>query len=167
MLKFKATECNGWPKIKILIDLDIIEFYDFTSEFAEVIVPIDLYEGKHSLIVELYGKTSVNTIVDSQGNIIGDQKVELIDMLVDGITLSDFYKWQGVYKFNDQEHPQFLVWGRNGTWQWDFKFPLITWLLDLKIENNEKYNLPMLTYAERLQIERVKIQQLEEQLSKI
>ena len=166
-LKFKATECNGWPKIRVLIDLDIIESCEFISDYAEVTVPIDLYDGLHSLTVELYGKTQANTKVDRQDNIIADQSVQLVDMLVDGISLPDIYKWRGVYKFNDQEHPQALTWCCNGVWQWDFNVPLITWLLDVKIEISEKYNAPKIPRQEYLEIEKSKIQKLEEQLSKL
>jgi hypothetical protein len=166
-LKFKATECNGWPKLRVLLDLDIIETCEFTSDYAEVTVPVDLQDGEHSLIVELYSKNRLNTLVDSQGTIVKDQSVELIDMLVDGINLPDYYKWRGIYRFSDQEHPQSLLWGCNGSWQWDFKIPLLTWILDVKIEHSEKYNPPLITYADRLVIEQEKIQHFEDQLSKL
>lgn len=166
-LKLKATECNGWPKLRVLLDLDIIETYEFISEHAEIIIPIDLYNGSHSLIIEIFGKTSKNTIVDSQGHIVNDQLIELTDMIVDDIILPDIYKYQGVYKFNGKEFPQALSWGCNGIWQWDFEIPLITWLLDVKINNDEKFNPSPISPKDRLAMEFDKISQLENQLNKI
>ncbi len=166
-LKFRATECNGWPKIRVLFDLDIIETCDFTSDYAEVTVPVDLQSGEHSLIIELYGKNRSNTLVDSQGFIIKDQCVELIDMLVDDVNLPDYYKWRGIYRFSDQIHPQSLLWGCNGSWQWDFKVPLLAWILDVKIEHTEKCNPPLISFADRLVIEQDKIQHFEDQLNKL
>jgi hypothetical protein len=165
---FRATECNGWPKLKFLIDLDIIEHYNFSSDTAEITIPINLLNGDHFLIVELYGKNKSNTIVDA-GNIIKDQTVELVDIYVDDILLPDFYKWMGIYKCNDNDETlyQSLLWGVNGTWKWDIKTPLISWLLEKKIELEEKHNLPAITWSERSRLEQEKIQKFEEQLSKL
>lgn len=166
-LTFKATECNGWPKLQFLIDQDLIEDYAFTSDTAEITIPVDLVEGTHSLFVELYGKTANNTKIDADGNIIQDQTVELINMYVDDILLPDFYKWLGTYKFNNQIHLQALKWGCNGVWTWDMQIPLVSWLLDKKIENEEEFNPPSITWDERLKLEQEKIQWFEHQLDKL
>lgn len=166
-LIFKATKCNGWPKLKFYIDLDLIEDYTFTSDEAKIEIPIDLIEGKHTLSVEFYGKTLHQTKVDSDNNIIQDQTVELIDIYVDNILLPNFYKWLGVYEFDDQVHPQALLWGCNGVWKWDMEIPLISWLLEKKIEHNEKYNKPDISYRESCMIAEQKIQKLENELKNI
>lgn len=165
-LTFRATECNGWPKLKFYIDLDLIEDYSFTSPEAKITIPIDLVEGKHTLIIELYGKTSQNTIIDN-GNIIQDQTVELIDMYADDILLPNFHKWAGEYRFNDQVHPQSCLWACNGEWLWDMEIPLISWLLDRKIEQDEKYNKPEITYNEMSKVAQKKIQILENELKRL
>jgi hypothetical protein len=164
-LIFRATECNGWPKLKFLLDLDLIEDYNFTTSEAKIMIPIDLVKGKHTLFVEFYGKTPRNTKVDNDNNILEDQTVELIDIYVDDILLPNFYKWMGVYKFGDQIHPQALKWGCNGIWSWDIEIPLISWLLEKKIEQREKYNKTNF-YDLRLIAEQ-KIHQLENELKKI
>jgi len=163
---FRATECNGWPKLKFLIDLDIIEYYEFSSDTAEITIPISLLDGDHSLFVELYDKNKNNTIVDA-GNIIKDQTVELTDIYVDDILLPDFYKWMGVYEFNGNIFTQALLWGINGSWRWNIKTPLIPWLLEKKLEHEEKYNPPVRTHSERLRLEQEKIQKFEEQLGRL
>jgi hypothetical protein len=166
-LIFKVTECNGWPKLKFLLDLDLIEDYTFTAGEAKITIPIDLVNGKHILFVEFYGKTNINTKVDNDNNILQDQIVELVDIYVDDVLLPNFYKWIGVYKFGDQTHPQALKWGCNGIWSWSIEVPLISWLLEKKIEQDEKYNKSEMSYYERCIIAQEKIQQLENDLKKI
>lgn len=167
ILKFNAVECNGWPKIRVLLDLDIFESYQFTTQQAELTLPIDLFDGEHLLSIEVYGKEHRNTILNSTGDIVNDQLVSLTEMIVDGITLPDYYKWQGIYCDDLGEHPQSLTWGRNGTWKWEFATPLVTWLITKKIENEEKHNPPEISYEERLQIVRTKIKKIEEQLDQL
>lgn len=166
-LIFKATECNGWPKLKFLLDLDLIEDYTFTAGEAKISIPIDLVNGKHTLFVEFYGKTNKNTKVDNGNNILQDQTVELVDMYVDDILLPNFYKWLGVYEFDNQSYPQALKWGCNGIWSWGMEVPLISWLLEKKIEQGEKYNKSEMSYHEICMIAQEKIQHLENELKKI
>jgi hypothetical protein len=153
-LTFKAVESNGWPKLLFLINDDLIEDYHFNNELGEVIIPIDLLDGNHILSIELYDKT-------------GSQYVELLDMYVDNILLPNMYKWLGIYKFNDQEYPQALRWECNGSWNFNFQTPLVTWMLDVKIANEEKYTTPDRTFEERMIAEQIRIKFFEEQLSKI
>jgi hypothetical protein len=155
-LTFNATESIGWPKLRFFINEDLIEDFQFKTNNATVVIPIDLIDGEYMLSVELYSKPESST-----------QYVELTDMCVDGIKLVDFYKWLGVYKFNNQVHPQALRWECNGVWEWKFCIPLLTYLLDKKIENEEKFTPPLMTNSERLAIERQKISVFEEQLNKI
>ena len=48
-----------------------------------------------------------------------------------------------VFRFNDQEIPNGYNWGPNGTFEWRFETPLITWLIytkqQLENNNNELY----------------------------
>jgi hypothetical protein len=164
---FSVTECNGWPKLKFFIDDDLIEDFEFTSESGGVSIPLDVMDGHHKLSIEIYGKTHSNTICDSDGNIIQDQLVEMTGMYIDDIKLPAVYMWMGVYHFNGIESPQSLIWGCNGLWVWDMEVPLISWILDKKIENHEKYSNPTLSHKEALIIEQEKISNFEYKLSKL
>lgn len=148
MLKLRATECNGWPKIKIFIDNDIIEEYEFNNKDASIIIPIDLLDGQYTLNIELFNKNKHNCIIDNNGKIIQDQTVELVDIYIDNIRLPNFYKWMGIYKFGDQTLLQAVKWGYNGVWSWTFEVPIITWILNKKIEDQEKNNKPKVSYFE-------------------
>lgn len=139
-LIFTATECNGWPKIKILINNDLYEDYHFTTDHAEIIIPLTFLTGDHILSIEIYGKSYNNTIVNDTGDIIKDQMIELVDLCADNIKLPKMFAWQGIYTFNNQKHHQSLVWGCNGIWEWGFSMPFVTWVLDKKEEFEEAAN---------------------------
>jgi hypothetical protein len=130
-LKFNASECNGWPKIRILIDNDIIQEHEFDQEMTTIDVPLDLLDGEHVLEIERYDKTD-NNIVFIDGVILKDQSVALLDLYVDGVKLPDMFKYDGKFYYNDLESPSVLVWGPNGVWRWQFATPLLENLLDRK-----------------------------------
>ena len=139
---FRTSECNGWPKVNILIDNDLYHDHQFSSVEETVVLPIELLDGDHLLEIEIYGKTTKNTILDSMGNIISDQLIELVDIYVDDIKLPDWFKYLGIYTYNNQELPRATIWGCNGSWHWEFKMPMITWIIDKKFEHAEKFNPP-------------------------
>lgn len=149
-ITFNTSECNGWPKLRVLIDNDLYEDHLFSSANESITVPIELLDGRHVLELEIYGKTSVNTKVDKEGNIIQDQLIELVDMFIDDVKLPEYFKYIGVYKFNNQTYPQALVWGCNGNWIWEFSTPIITWAIDKKTDNAEKYNPPTISNFDAL-----------------
>ena len=139
---FKITECNGWPLVRVLLDNDLYEDHQFLSEQGEIVIPVEVLDGDHNISIERYGKHTRNTIVDQQGNILKDQLVELLDIYIDDIKLPEWFSYLGTYTFNGNAYPQAKIWGGNGIWEWPFATPLITWVLDKKTENNEKYNPP-------------------------
>jgi len=163
---FKVTECNGWPKVEILIDDDLYEDRHFTTTNERVNIPVDLIEGDHLLTIEIYGKEPKNTILDSEGNIIDDQLIELTDIYVDDIKLPDWFKNIGVYKFKDLIYPQATIWGCNGVWDWKFSTPLLTWVLDKQIANRELYNPPVTSHSEEMAREVETIERFEVALKK-
>lgn len=130
-LKFCASECNGWPKIRILIDNDIIQEYEFDQEIASIDVPLDLMDGDHVLEIERYGKNNSN-IVFVDGKILKDQSVELLDMYIENVKLPDQFKYNSKFCYNDIELTSALNWGPNGIWTWKFSTPLLEHLIDTK-----------------------------------
>ena len=162
-LELTATEYNGWPKCKFYIDSDLIEDYTFTTGRAEITLPVDLLDGEHSLIIELYDKTSRNTKFENN-QIVQDQLVTLENIYINNIKLPNAIKYFGVYKFNDQTIPQGLTWGCNGQWTWVFETPIVTWVLDKKIEENEKYNPPLVPFREKIKLEQEKLEILASKL---
>lgn len=128
-LEFQASECNGWPRIRILLDNDIIQEYEFDQDSARVDIPIDLLDGEHVLEIERHGKTNSN-IVFVDGKILQDQTVTLVDMYVDGIKLPEMFKYNSKFCYNNSELISVLDWGPNGVWSWRFSTPLLQNLID-------------------------------------
>lgn len=135
-LCFLSTHCNGWPKIRISIDNDIIEEVDIASEHTEVHVPIDLLHGPHTFYVERYGKQSCN-IEFADDRILKDQTVTLTGMRVDDVCLPDMFLYRSKFCFDQQVISGGLTWGPNGVWLWEFESPLLTWLIDEKNQGAE------------------------------
>jgi len=136
-LLFTATECNGWPKLKFLIDDDLIQDYEFNSSSALITLPIDLLDGEHYLDIELYGKSFANTVIVGD-KIVQDQLVTLDTILIDDVIVPDFVKYKGVYTVQNQQTPQVLTWGVPGTWRLMFEHPIIDWVLDHKLKDYHK-----------------------------
>jgi hypothetical protein len=130
-LHLQASECNGWPKIRILIDNDIIQEYEFNQATVTIDIHIDLLDGDHVLEIERYGKTDQN-IVFVDGQILKDQVVVLEDMYVDGVKLPEMFKYDSKFCYNNLEFPSVLTWGPNGVWSWRFTTPLLTNIIDRK-----------------------------------
>lgn len=128
-LEFQASECHGWPRIRILIDRDIIQEYEFTADSARIDIPMDLLDGEHVLEIERYDKTN-NNVVFVDGQILQDQTVTLVDMYVDGIKLPEMFKYNSKFCYNNSELISVLTWGPNGTWSWRFSTPLLQNLID-------------------------------------
>ena len=116
-LLFTATECNGWPKLQFLINDDLIQDHQFTSSSELIEIPLDLFDGAHELGIELYGKTTTNTVLVNN-IIVEDQLVTLDTIFIDGVPVPDFVKYSGIYTVGQQK----------------FNYPIIDWVLDLKFE---------------------------------
>jgi hypothetical protein len=130
-LHFSATFCHSWPKIRILIDHNVIEELYFDGPVATATVPVDLCNGDHTLLVERYDKTQ-NNVVFVDGKILQDQAVTLESMYVDNVKLSDLFLYHGKFCYDNNVLPGVLTWGPNGQWLWEFQTPLLPWLIDLK-----------------------------------
>lgn len=138
--EFIVSECNGWPSLHFLINDDLYLDHHFTQEHELVSLPIDLLDGDHMLALEITQKTPKNTIVDSNGKIVKDQLIELKHIYINDIKLPEYYLYNSVYKFHNQEYKQALLWGCNGVWEWKFSTPIVSWALDFKIAHREKYD---------------------------
>jgi hypothetical protein len=130
--KFSATYCNGWPKLRFLVDDDIYHDFEFVGDSAFIELPIDLLDGSHIIDIEYYGKTYDNTVVIND-KIIQDQLATLDSIHIDQIKVPDFIKYQGVYTVNETSTPSALTWGQNGVWSLSFEWPIIDWVLEKKL----------------------------------
>lgn len=80
-------------------------------------------------------------IIDDSGIIIRDQILEITELQVNGSRIPDYVLDQrSRFEFGDQCHIGSRYFGPNGNWTFEFETPLITWILDQKINHEAKYN---------------------------
>lgn len=137
-LTFNTTFCNGWPRLKFYIDNDLYQEFVADSKSSIINIPIDLLDGSHELVVELWGKTQLNTSV-KDGIIVNDQLVTLDSIQVDGVQLPDYFKYSGTFYHGLTPQCPCVTWGQNGKWRWNFTTPIITWVLVKIKEEEQKY----------------------------
>jgi len=130
---FEATECNGWPRIRIGVDGDVLVDHDFVCAAESVNVDLDLEPGNHVLEIERWGKQTIN--VDFRdGKILQDQTVTLKDIYLQDVKLPYWFIISGRFCSDQGVLDQVTTWGPNGTYQLRFGFPLERWLLQEKVK---------------------------------
>ena len=137
-IRVKSTECNGWPSVKVMLDHKIL--YDLTLNRQEIFeIYLDDVSGNHLLQIEMYGKTE-NNILLIDDKIVTEQSIEIAEILVDGVKLSDWFTIKhSTINFNDEQMKGLLL-CPNGTWDLKFETPIITFILDEKIKHEAIYN---------------------------
>ena len=136
VFELSATECRGWPWIRICIDGTVKLEQQLTQEKTSIELDLNLSAGEHLLDIERFNKTDQNTLVDEQGNILQDQAVTLEKIWFENVDLPMEYLWRGEFCYNAQTHKAVLCWGPNGHWSWPFKTPILPWLINIK--NNSR-----------------------------
>lgn len=132
-LVFLATECNGWPRIRVGVDADTLVDHDFVSANESVDVDLDLDPGAHVLEIERWGKQSTN--IDFQnGKILRDQTVTLQDIYLHDVKLPYWFLISGKFVTDQMVYDQVTTWGPNGVYQLRFGFPLEHWILREKVQ---------------------------------
>jgi hypothetical protein len=157
-----ATECCGWPWIRILIDGRMQLEQQLTQEKNSIIVELDLPAGAHMLTIERFNKTDQNTIVDVQGTILQDQAVTLDNIWFDNVDLPREYLWRGEFNYNNQTHKSVLCWGPNGHWSWPFETPILPWLVNIKNDSRRQAFEILIPTPQSLEHLKTQIKQLQD-----
>jgi hypothetical protein len=167
-INFFCGEYRGWSKARFILDNDIYHDYHFSKQEETVQVSLDLLDGKHTLQIEFYGKTEANVLFsEAENKIVQEQFLELRNIYVNNVEVPEFITYSGVYAFNDQQHKSATWFGVNGTWTLEFQTPIIDWLLNEKILIEEKYNPPVITFSQKVNIEKEKLKKIKDILSKL
>jgi hypothetical protein len=132
---FKVLEFNGYPSVKISLDDQLLVDHTFSNSEWEFQFDQEQTQRHHCLQIERYGKTDLNYSPEQ------DQIVEIKSITVDNIPIPQYIlDKQSQFLFNDQVHVGSLYFGPNGIWTWNFGAPIITHLLDQKIQHEAQYN---------------------------
>ncbi len=126
---FSATECQGWPWLRVLIDRQIIHELQILTPTHSLDIDVDLVAGSHLLEFERINKTDHNTLVDQQGNILQDQTVTLDNIWYEDVRLPQDFLWSGTFCYHNLSRPSALHWGPNGVWSWPFETPVLPWII--------------------------------------
>ena len=122
---------EAWIDQRKFLDLDHVK------ETQPVTVELDDQDDTaHELRLVLKNKTSENTQVDEQGNIIADARLQVTDIAFDGIPLGHIVTEASTYKhdFNGNgttiQAKFYGELGCNGTVSLKFATPMYLWLLE-------------------------------------
>lgn len=126
---FSATNYNGWPSAKILINNNVIQDFVIDNSNQSVTVNIDYDQGLHDLEIHRYGKTDCNVLfVD--GKILQDQTLTLNSIYYRNVRLPDRFLFNSWYSWDGNDYKSVLTWGPNGVWRWQFGMPFVQWSVD-------------------------------------
>lgn len=132
---FTATECQGWPRIRICIDGDVLLDHDFSSSQESVEVEYDVIDGEHTIEIERWGKQNFN-LVHQDGEILKDQTVTLDNIWIDDVCLPEWVKSSGEFTWEGGTIPNGLVWGPNGVFSIPVQTPLVPWIIEQKFKSS-------------------------------
>jgi hypothetical protein len=134
-ITLKSTNVNGWPCVRIkTIDQNFYSI-DINQELTNFLFSIPTDQQNFTVLLERYGKTDIN--ISQQL----DQTVEITSVTVDDVEIPDFVLNQhSRFQFNDQTHIGSRYFSPNGLWTFEFKTPIITWILDQRIIHESQYN---------------------------
>lgn len=139
-LQFRSRNCNGFPKAKILLDDTLVHDHQFSTGEESLSVVVNTNIGNHVLTVERYGKQPHNMVI-LDGAIIEDQILEITDILVDGVSIPVLVIDRSCeFKWDDNTHVGSRYFGPNGLWTYRFSTPLITHILDQRIEHESQFD---------------------------
>ena len=80
-------------------------------------------------------------MVLQQDQIIQDQILEIINLLVDDVAIPiNIVESHCSFAWDGHVHPKSRYFGPNGTWTYKFSTPIITHILDLRIEHESQYD---------------------------
>lgn len=148
LVEFKITLDSVWhnepPKFEILLDDELIKSGVVTEREEhkeEHIVSFkkEIYEGEHTLQIRLIEKQNYHTPVDNDGNILGDQLLNIKQIEIDEIELDYLFYCLGKYHKQVGDVKEYEVeplpdsyrnLGWNGEWRLHFTVPTYMWFLE-------------------------------------
>ena len=160
-IQLKNTKAINYPKIKVFIDDDLMEEIQLNTSQQAIMIPLAQAEGEHTLTIEHFGKTNIDTVVQDD-KIIKDTTFTVEKIVIDGITLDkdilldcNFVpNWHNMEKPNGfpDKLPQVRTVGPNGEWSLPFVLPVEDWLIK-RIQEDEEQKITKSDNTEQMQYE--------------
>ena len=130
-------QCRVDPGLTICARFDGQEFYCGSPEETALVQHqfSDEEDGEHLLEIELQGKLPRHTVLNNQGNIIGDRLAYIDNICLDDIALGYLFVEHSKYlhDFNGTKDPVverfYGSMGCNGVVKFKFTSPVYIWLL--------------------------------------
>jgi hypothetical protein len=123
-----------------MLDGQLLHDHAFTQAEEFLSINIDTSPADHILTVERYNKQNHNMVL-RQDQVIQDQILEITNLLVDDVAIPiNIVEPHCSFAWDGHVHPKSRYFGPNGTWTYKFSTPIITHILDLRIEHESQYN---------------------------
>jgi hypothetical protein len=139
-LKVNAIMYQSAPRMVIMVDSKII-YNDYLCEGENsILLNADLLSENSSIKIGMREKTSQDTLVNDEGQILADNAIEIIWLRLDGIDIIqdyDFFRTHITYFLHDTEDyvaPLLGFW-QNGDLAIEFQSPLILWYNERSTKN--------------------------------
>ena len=140
-LSCKATEYNGFPKVIVLLDNNILSELEIYTEIFDISIPLNQDKSQKCLQLRRHSKTNQNFLLNAEGKIIKDQTLEIVQITIDDVLIPKFFVTNNAqFEFDDRSHPGSCFIGPNGVWTFKFQTPIVEYILDQKILHESKYN---------------------------
>lgn len=132
-IEISAKLCTRSSNIQgyFFLNNEILEKYSFNESGKHVFTgEYELEEGPHKVGFTLNNKTSVDTVLDADGNIIDDTLITLEKIQIDEIDVTElFIKSATFINVNETQIPVVRNIGINGAYGMEFNIPYYEWLL--------------------------------------
>ena len=146
-LTLSAKDCDGrWPRCQVLIN-DKIIFDDEIKKTADIVYKNNFdYDDNHvNFVINRYGKTDSDTKIDTNGNIIDNQMMEITKLMLNGIDIIKnnlIYQAKFVMDLSDNQLKYFknnnipsenhdYHFYENGQWTLQIGLPVLTYIINI------------------------------------
>ena len=135
-LIFDARSDSPDLKLTVKFNQQVLEEISLKNEFTSFEYELETADLNQVLEFVMSGKTQQHTSVDELGNIVADSVIELKNILLDGIDVSQLFTEKSKYTHNYNgntdliEDRFFGTMGCNGSVLFEFTDPFYIWLLE-------------------------------------
>lgn len=135
-LIFDARSDSPDLKLTVKFNQQVLEEISLKNEFTSFEYELETADLNQALEFVMSGKTQQHTSIDELGNIVADSVVEIKNILIDGIDVSQLFIEKSKYTHNHNGNTELIedrffgTMGCNGSVRFEFTDPFYIWLLE-------------------------------------